>query len=51
MRVDLLLWALADAVLEHGVTCMWEHRHDRLIDSEGADWFARLGAWRMTWWR
>ncbi len=51
MSVDLLLWAMADFLLEHAVTCMWEDRHMPGVDSESDDWMARLGAWRMTWWR
>ena len=49
MRADLLLWAMADAILEHAVTNMWDGRNDALVDTESDDWFARLGEWRMTW--
>jgi hypothetical protein len=51
VSVDLLLFALADALLEHMVTLSWEMRHSSLVEAESADWIARLGAWRMTWWR
>lgn len=61
MSVDLMLWALADAVLEaERLDCstMLGLAHARMTSSQlkselraarhKAD--VRLGAWRMTWW-